>query len=92
MLLQSTFAGEVPSEAVDCNLVAELADNDDDYFAEIFALTIFLRGLMGGAKNSFDIISHNMYTRVIDTWLDVIIETCDRKMSSGLCKVANRPR
>jgi GTP cyclohydrolase FolE2 len=33
-----------------------------------------------------------MHTKVVDTWLDVIIETCDRKMSSELYKVAKRLR
>lgn len=92
LLPQFTFAGEVPSKSIDCNLVAELADNDDEYFAGIFAVTIYLRGLMDGAKNGFDINSHNMHTKIVETWLDVIIETCDRKMSSELYKVAKRLR
>jgi hypothetical protein len=32
------------------------------------------------------------HTKVVDTWLDGIIETCDRKMSSELQKVAKRLR
>ena len=92
LLPQLTFAEEVPSKSIDCNLVAELADNAEEYFAGIFAVTIYLRGLMDGAKNGFDINSHNMHTKVVDTWLDVIIEPCDRKMSSELYKVAKRLR
>ena len=92
LLPQLTFAEEVPSKSIDCNLVAELADNAEEYFAGIFAVTIYLRGLMDGAKNGFDIKSHNMHTKVVDTWLDVIIEPCDRKMSYELYKVAKRLR
>ena len=68
MLPQSNFVGEVRPKAIDCNHVAELADNDDEYFAGIFAVTIYMRGLMDGAKNGFDIASHNMRTKIVDTW------------------------
>lgn len=91
-LPQLTFAEEVPSKSIDCNLIAEFADNEDEYYAGIFAVTIYIRGLMDGAKNGFDINNHNMHTKVVDTWLDVIVETCDRKMSSELYKVAKRLR
>jgi hypothetical protein len=83
---------EVPSKIIDCSMVAELAANEDEYYAGIFAVTIYLRGLMDGAKNGFSIDSHNLHTKVVDTWLDAVIDTCDRKMSSKLYKVAKRLR
>ena len=46
---------EVPSKIIDCNMVAELAANEDEYYAGIFAVTIYLRGLMDAAKNGFNI-------------------------------------
>ena len=83
---------EVPSKIIDCNIVAELAANEDEYYAGIFAVTIYLRGFMDGAKNGFNTESHNLHTKVVDTWLDVVIDTCNRKMSSKLYKVAKRLR
>lgn len=83
---------EVPSKIIDCNMVAELAANEDEYYAGIFAVTIYLRGVMDGAKNGFNIDSHNLHTKVVDTWLDAVIDTCNRKMSSKLYKVAKRLR
>ena len=86
------FSEEVPSKIIDCNMIAEFAANEDEYYAGIFAVTIYLRGLMDGAKNGFNIDSHQMHTKVVDTWLDVVVDTCDRKMSSKLYKVAKRLR
>ena len=86
------FSEEVASKIIDCNMVAELAANEDEYYAGIFAVTIYLRGLMDGAKNGFNIDSHQMHTKVVDTWLDAVVDTCDRKMSSKLYKVAKRLR
>ena len=83
---------EVPSKIIDCNMIAEFAANEDEYYAGIFAVTIYLRGLMDGAKNGFNVDSHQMHTKVVDSWLDVVVDTCDRKMSSKLHKVAKRLR